>query len=84
MTGHLEFEWTDRYDINFVDLKRMVLIDLVLRGPNWNLPFHISSNASDTMIGAVLRQEEDNKPYEIYYISKNLTPTELNYTVTGK
>jgi len=33
-------------------------------------------------IGAVLDQEEAKKPYAIYYISKNLTPTELNYTMT--
>ena len=33
-------------------------------------------------IGAVLAQEEDKKPYAIYYISKNLSPAELNYTVT--
>jgi hypothetical protein len=56
----------------------------VLRGPNWKLPFHISSDASDISIGNVLGQEEDKKPYNIYFISKNLTPAELNYTVTEK
>jgi hypothetical protein len=49
-----------------------------------DLPFQISSDASDTAIGAVLGQEEDKKPYAIYYISKNLSPAELNYTVTEK
>lgn len=39
---------------------------------------------SDMAIGAVPRQKEDQKSYVIYYISKNLTPTELNYTVTEK
>jgi len=48
------------------------------------LPSQISSDASDTTIGAVLGQEEDRKPYAIYYISKNLSPAELNYTVTEK
>ena len=48
------------------------------------MPFQISSDASDTAIGAVLRQEEDKKPYAIYYISKNLSPAELNYIVTEK
>ena len=56
----------------------------MLRGPNWNFPFQISSDASDTTIGAILGQEEDKKPYAIYYISKNLSPAELNYTVTKK
>lgn len=44
----------------------------------------MSSDALDSSIGAVLGQEEDKKPYAIYYISKNLTPAELNYTVTKK
>ena len=29
-------------------------------------------------------QHEGNAPYAIYYISKNLSPVELNYTVTEK
>jgi hypothetical protein len=42
------------------------------------------SDASDIAIGVVLRQEEDKKPYVIYFISKNLTLAELNCTVTKK
>jgi len=47
-------------------------------------PFHISFDASNTAIGVVLGQEENNLPYAIYFISKNMTPAELNYTVTEK
>jgi len=61
-----------------------VSIAPVLRGPNWDLPFQILLDASHTTIGVVLQQEEDKKPYAIYYISKNLSPVELNYTVTEK
>ena len=61
-----------------------MLIAPVLIGPNWDLLFQISSNALDTAIGVVLGQEEDKKPYAIYYISNNLSPTELNYTITKK
>ena len=35
-------------------------------------------------IGGVLVQKEGQEPYAIYFISKNLTPVELNYTVTEK
>ena len=48
------------------------------------MSFQISSDASNTTIGAVLGQEEDKKPYAIYYISKNLSPAELNYNVIEK
>ena len=71
-------------DDAFQDLKRLVSTTLVLRGPNWDLPFQISSDASDTAIGVVLGQGEDKKPYAIYYISKNLSPAELNYTIIEK
>jgi hypothetical protein len=56
----------------------------ILRGPNWTPSFHISLDASDTAIGAVLGKHEDKYPYSIYYISKNMAPAELNYTVTEK
>ena len=56
----------------------------ILRGPNWSLPFHISSDASDLAIGAALGQEENKQSYAIYYISKNFSSAELNYTVTEK
>jgi len=57
---------------------------LILRGPNWALPFHIHTDASQTAIGVVLGQQEDKVPYAVYYVSKNLAPAELNYIVTEK
>ena len=56
----------------------------VLRGLNWSLPFHISSDASDLAIGIDLGQEENKQSYDIYYISKNLSSAKLNYTITKK
>jgi len=84
LTGNVDFIWTDKCNHTFEDLKRLVSTASVLRGPNWDLPFQISFDASDTAIGIVLGQEEDKNPYAIYYISKNLSPAELNYTITEK
>ena len=55
-----------------------------MRGPSWSFPFHIQTDASDTTLGGVLGQKENQSYYAIYFINKNLTPTELNYTVTEK
>ena len=55
----------------------------ILRGPNWSLPFHISTDAFDMAIG-VLGQKEYQASYVIYFVSKNLTAIELNYTITEK
>ena len=84
LTGNIDFIWTDKCDRAFEDLKTLVSTAPVLRGPNWYLPFQIPSHASDTTIGAVLGKEEDKNPYAIYYISKNISPIELNYTVIEK
>eukprot|EP00253_Pinus_taeda_P025733 PITA_25733 len=59
-------------------------IQILLLIPTPTTQTKISSDASDTAIGAVLGQEEDRKPYAICCISKNLSPTKLNYIVTKK
>jgi hypothetical protein len=70
--------------VAFIGLKKLISTMLVLRGPNWKIPFQISTDASDIAIGAVLGQEEEKKPYAINFIRKNLTPAELNYIETEK
>ena len=68
----------------FDTLKHQLSTAPILRGSNWALPFHISSDASNTVIGSILGQEENHLPYAIYFISKNMSPAELNYIVTEK
>eukprot|EP00253_Pinus_taeda_P013099 PITA_13099 len=84
LTKNVEFKWTDDCQKEFDELKRQLSTSPILRGPDWAFPFHISSDALDTAIGVVLGREENNLPYAIYFISKNMTPAELNYTVTEK
>ena len=50
----------------------------ILQGLDWTLPFHLSSDASNTVVGDMLGQGEDKKPYVIYYTRKNLSQAELN------
>jgi hypothetical protein len=81
---NVEFKWTNLCQEVFDALKHQLATAPILRGPYWALPFHISFDASDTTIGDVLGQEENHLPYAIYFISKNMNPIELNYTVTEK
>eukprot|EP00253_Pinus_taeda_P028150 PITA_28150 len=83
LTKDCEFKWSHDCQTTFEALKTRISEALILRGQNWKLPFHISTDASDIALGAVLGQKY-LVPYAIYYTSKNLTPTELNYTVTEK
>ena len=41
-------------------------------------------DASDFVIGAVLGQRENGKPYVIYYASKTLNEAQRNYITTEK
>ena len=50
----VQFIWNDACQTTFTELKKRMSIAPILRGGNWDLPFHISSYASDTTIGAVL------------------------------
>eukprot|EP00253_Pinus_taeda_P006733 PITA_06733 len=65
-------------------LKDKLTTTLILQGPNWALPFHIHDDASQKAIGAALGLIDEKLPYAIYFISKNLSKAELNYTVTEK
>ena len=75
LTKDSEFVWMEDYEVAFAKIKELVYSAPVLRGPDWALPFHIHTDASQTEIGAVLVQQEDKFPYVVYYVSKNLDPT---------
>jgi len=83
LTKYCEFVWNFDYQKSFETLKQKITEVPILRGPNWVLSFHISTNALDTYLGVVLGQN-DLTPYVIYYIRKKFIPTELNYTVKEK
>jgi hypothetical protein len=55
----VDFVWTEQCQTAFKTLKAKLSVALVLRGPNWTFPFHISTDASDTAIGGVLGKKED-------------------------
>jgi len=78
------FNWNDNCQQAFEILKGKLSTTPVLKGLNWNLPFHIFTDASDTSVGASLGQKEESCHYAIYFISNYLTPAELNYIVTEK
>jgi hypothetical protein len=80
----IHFHWNTNCQNAFQKLKDKLKTTPILRGPNWALPFHISTNASYTSIGASLGQKENLMTYAIYFISKNLTLAKMNYTVTEK
>lgn len=56
LTKDSDFVWTSDCDIDFTKIKELVSSTPILRGPDWALPLHIHTDASQTTIGAVLGQ----------------------------
>jgi hypothetical protein len=69
---------------SFVKLKNLLTSAHVIQPPDWSLSFEIICDASDYVMGAVLGQIKDKKPYVIYYASKTLNSAQTNYTTTEK
>jgi hypothetical protein len=84
LSKEAEIKWDDECQISFEILKQKLSTTPVLNGPNWSLPFHICTDASDTTLGVVLGQRENQVPYATYFVSKNPSPAEVNYMVTEK
>eukprot|EP00253_Pinus_taeda_P015001 PITA_15001 len=77
LTKDCEFKWNPNCQLAFEALKTKISKAPILRGPNWKLPFHISTDVSDTALGTVLGQKY-LIPYAIYYTNV------ANYFITGK
>jgi len=54
LTRNFDFKWSDKCDISFTVLTKLVSTAPVLHGPNLELPFHIYTDASYAAIGIVL------------------------------
>ena len=56
----------------------------IIQPPDWKVPFEIMCDASDYAIGAVLGQRVEKVPHVIYYASRTLNDTQMNYSTIEK
>ena len=80
----IEFQCTVSCESDFEVLKDKLSVAPILKGPDWSLPFHISTDASNMAIRGFLGRKEGQASYSIYFISKNITHAKLNFNVTEK
>jgi len=78
------FVFDDKCLIAWEKLKLELISAPIISPSDWSKPFEIMCDASDFAIGAVLRQRKDNKQHVIYYSSRTLYETQVNYTTTEK
>ena len=78
-----KFEWTEEATVSFEKLKRLLASAPILRSPDWDLVFHVHTDASGFAIGSILTQPGEHKmDYPIYFSSRQLNKAEQNYTTT--
>ncbi|OAO89358.1 hypothetical protein AXX17_ATUG01560 [Arabidopsis thaliana] len=66
------------------DNVKAVRISLDMLPPDWDLPFEVMCDASDSAVGVVLGQRKDKKLHAIYYASRTLDDAQRNYETTEK
>ncbi|CAG8703591.1 48_t:CDS:2, partial [Gigaspora rosea] len=85
VTDQLKVILQDRQN-NFVwDSKELGYYAPVLAYPNFDQPFLLFTDASDTSLGAILAQKDSKKQERVIsYASRSLSPAKRNFTTTEK
>jgi len=68
----------------FQVLKTALVSAPIVVAPDWELPFELMCDASDYVVGAVLGQRKERVFHTIYYASRTLNDSQLNYATTEK
>ncbi|CAM5157383.1 unnamed protein product [Eretmochelys imbricata] len=77
--------WTEQCQEAFRALKEALVSGPVLANPDFDKPFVVFTDASDTGLGAVLMQEDEKgERHPIMYLSKKLLPREQHYVAIEK
>ncbi|XP_074297477.1 uncharacterized protein LOC141628205 [Silene latifolia] len=67
-----------------VNVKRALITTPIIQASDWELPFEIMCDAGDYAVAAVLGQRKDKALSAIYYASRTLDETRVNYATTEK
>ena len=78
------FKWNKDSEKAFVQLKAVLTSYPVLASPNFDLPFELSIDASDTGVGAVLQQMKQGVNHPVAYFSKKLNEAQCKYSTIEK
>ncbi|CAM5158112.1 unnamed protein product [Eretmochelys imbricata] len=78
-------QWTGKCQKAFNKLKATLMSDPVLRAPDFDKLFLVTTDASERGVGAVLMQKgPDQEFHPVVFLSKKLSERESNWSVTEK
>jgi hypothetical protein len=84
MKKHAAYEWTVDQEQAFQILKRKLISPPVLKCPDFNQRFILTTDASGEGLGAVLSQGEIGKDLPVTFGSRTLNRAEKSYSTTEK
>ena len=74
------WQWNDKEESAFNELKRSLVVAPVLRIPQFELPFVVTTDASLVSVGAILEQDFGQGLQPVAYESRKLNPAETRYS----
>ena len=78
-------KWDERCDEAFASLKTAITEAPILVSPDWEKPFRGHVDASQTAVGGMLTQlDENGRDRVIAFFSKQLSDAEANYTANDR
>lgn len=86
LSKKVNWNWTNIEEQAFHDIKTAMTTAPILQLPNPELPFTVTTDASDYAVGAVLTQKFPDTKFDhpIAYHSRKLKPSEVNYPAWAK
>ncbi|GAA0161470.1 hypothetical protein LIER_17780 [Lithospermum erythrorhizon] len=79
------FQWDTKCSVAFQKVKEYMMSPPVLAVPIQGKPLMLYVAAQEQSVGALLEQEnEEGKEKALYYLSRQMTPNELNYSPIEK
>ena len=78
---NVEFEWDPRCQEAFETVTSILSQKPVLSHPRMDRDFIVYTDASNVAIGAVLMQEDEERPHVLHYLSSALTPTQGRWPI---
>lgn len=78
----IKWHWGNEEQEAFIYIKECLANDPSLASPDFEMPFELQTDASNTGLGAVLSQVQEEDEAVIAYASCTMTDAERNYTTT--
>ena len=79
MKKNQQWQWHNKEQAAFEELKHICVMQPILHASNWNKPFIMETNALGYALGVIIAQPHEDGIHPIVFHSCSLMPAERNY-----